>query len=273
MKLVRVVSISAALAGGALVAFLAAPSIAGQAPRPEPPAVRGEVRSFFGGARIGASVRDLTDADKGATAGVYVEEVRPDGPAAKAGLRQGDIISRFDGEAVRSVRQLTRLVQETAAGRTVTATVVRDGRSTDLSLTPEASSPWFSRDGDRWLSPRDEERMREALEHAREQIERIPFDFNFDFSYDGGFRGYLGPSRLGVTLEAMSSQLAAYFGAKDGVLVSSVREDSAASRAGLKAGDVIVSVNGRNVSSPGDLVRELREVAPDTDVTIGIVRD
>ena len=273
MKLVKVLAVFGALAGLALAALLAAPSISGQTTRTEPPRARGEAEGSWTGGRIGASVRDLAEADKSASAGVYVEEVRPDGPAAKAGLRQGDIITRFAGETVRSVRQLMRLLQETPAGRTVTATVVREGKTTDLSLVPESRAAWFYSDGGRLLSPAEEERLQERLEHAREQLERIPYNLDFDFSFDGAFRALSGRSRLGVTLQELPPQLAAFFGARDGVLVSSVLEDSAASRAGLRAGDVIVSVNDRMVSSAGDLVRELREVGSDVDVTIGIVRD
>jgi serine protease Do len=272
MKLVKVLAVFGVLGGLAVAAFLAAPSISGQSSRTEPPRVeRGEVRGFWAGGRIGASVRDLAEADKSASGGVYVEDVRPDGPASKAGIRQGDVIIRFDGETVRSVRQLMRLLAETPAERTVAATVVREGKATELSLVPESRSPFFAQ-GERLLSPADEERIRENLERAREHFERIPYELDFDWSFDG-FPGVMGRSRLGVTVQELTPQLAGFFGAKDGVLVSSVIEDSAASRAGLRAGDVIVAVNGRAVSSAGDLVRELRDVGSDVDVTIGIVRD
>jgi len=83
----------------------------------------------------------------------------------------------------------------------------------------------------------------------------------------------LAGRRLGVSVEELTSQLAGYFGAKDGVLVTSVADGSPASRAGLKAGDVITAINGQSVRSREDLLRGLRE-APDSDeVTIGIVRD
>ena len=61
--------------------------------------------------------------------------------------------------------------------------------------------------------------------------------------------------RLGVQLMPLSDQLATYFGVKGGVLVASVEADSPAARAGLKAGDVISTVNSRAVSDAGD-VRE-----------------
>jgi S1-C subfamily serine protease len=75
-------------------------------------------------------------------------------------------------------------------------------------------------------------------------------------------------------VQELTPELAAYFGAKDGVLVASVQSDSPASRAGLQAGDVIVSVDGDTIGSRTDLQRALREPGESgRDVKIGIVRD
>jgi len=95
-----------------------------------------------------------------------------------------------------------------------------------------------------------------------------PFNFNFDFDFPGVMSG----RRLGVGVDELTDQLAQYFGAKGGLLVTSVTDGSAASRAGLKAGDVITSINGRAVRSRDDLVQEIRE-ATSEEITIGIVRD
>ena len=100
----------------------------------------------------------------------------------------------------------------------------------------------------------------------RERLPRGSFDFNFNMP------DILSGRRLGVTVDELSGQLAAYFGAKDGVLVASVADGSAASQAGLKAGDVIRSIDGQAVRSRDDVVRALRDAQRD-DVTIGIVRD
>ena len=75
-----------------------------------------------------------------------------------------------------------------------------------------------------------------------------------------------------MSVDELTDQLAQYFGANEGVLVTSVTDGSAASRAGLKAGDVITSINGRAVRSRDDLVRELRDASGD-ELTIAIVRD
>src|SRR5205807_5377557 len=117
----------------------------------------------------GASIRDVDASGK--ASGVVVEEVRPDSPAAKAGIRTSDVIVEFDGEAVRSARQFMRLVHETAPGRTVKATVMRDGARKDVQITPAEGreSVWF--DGDR---------LRERLGDAWRAYEQMP-PFNFDF--------------------------------------------------------------------------------------------
>jgi serine protease Do len=81
------------------------------------------------------------------------------------------------------------------------------------------------------------------------------------------------PARLGVTVQKVTPQLAAYFGAKEGVLVSSVSDDSPASRAGLKAGNVIASVDGRKIATRTDLVSILREAKDRQEVSIGILRE
>src|SRR5438045_541284 len=61
------------------------------------------------GARVGATVQDIEEADSKQTkSGVAVETVEPGGPADKAGMKAGDAVTEFDGERVRSVRQFLR---------------------------------------------------------------------------------------------------------------------------------------------------------------------
>ena len=255
MRLLKILSVLVVLAGLAVV-------VGAQARAPERPAPG--TRAFalsVDGARIGVSARDLDPAEadrQKLTGGAVVEDVQPDTPAARAGLKRADVIVEFDGERVRSARQFSRLVQETAPGRTVKATIARDGQRSDVQLTPSND-----RRADVFI---DGDRLRERFENFSA---RMP-EFNFDFEMPGlpGPRG-----RLGVTLEPLSDQLATYFGAKEGVLVSAVAAGSAAERAGLKAGDVITNVNGERVRSAQDVTRALRSVNDDAEVTVGIVRD
>lgn len=210
------------------------------------------------GAEIGVRIAEGKDG------GVLVDEVGPDSPAEKAGLKKSDVIVEFDGERVRSGRQFSRLVQETAPGRTVKTTVLRDGKKMEVQITPRERRGGLNGrgaiDGD---VLRDRLRDLDAL---RGQLPRGPF--NFDFDVPGAPSG----RRLGVTTGELTDQLAQYFGAKEGVLVTSVADGSPASRAGLKAGDVITSIEGQSVRSRDDLVRGLRD-ARGAEVTIGIVRE
>ena len=120
MKTWKTAAVLATAVAAAAIAAAIAPPLQGQT-RITPKARA--VQVFTGGSRLGVSIRDVEESDsktaKAAGAGVIVEEVATDSPAEKAGIRKGDVIVEFDGERVRSVRQLTRLVQETPAGRTV----------------------------------------------------------------------------------------------------------------------------------------------------------
>lgn len=202
--------------------------------------------------QLGVVVSDL-DAKQGA--GVKVDEVTDDSAAEKAGLKPGDVVVEFDGERVRSARQFTRLIQETPEGRTVKIGVQRNGSKQMLEATPDARSFTWNMNiiGDR--EPRA-----------------------FEFRTPGGsgtaemFRMRTSRGRLGVTVQGLSSDLAEYFGAKNGgALVASVAMGSVGEKAGLKAGDVITAVNGDRVSDADDLIDVLKDAKG--DVSLGVVRD
>jgi serine protease Do len=244
-------------AGAFLAAIIVAPVASAQLPGQE-------ARDFMvlagRGAEIGVQVVNGKDS------GVLVEDVRANSPAEKAGVKRSDVITMFDGERVRSVRQFTRLVQETPPGRTVKATIVREGQQKDIQITPDEGRGMTSGgfvDRDRLPDLRMFDRRMpdfDVLPHVR------PFDFDF------ALPGQMSSRRLGVEVHPLSDQLAHYFGVKEGVLVGSVADDSAASRAGLQAGDVITTIEAQPVRSREDLARALRD-AKDGELTIGIVRD
>ena len=87
------------------------------------------------GSQIGVMLRDIVPGTT-TTLGAVVAEVRPMSPAAQADMRVGDIVTIFDGENVRRARDLQRLIAETPPGKDVRVTVVRDGRSQVLAVTP-----------------------------------------------------------------------------------------------------------------------------------------
>jgi len=258
MRVLKGMSIVGVGLGIVALAVAYAPPLHGQ--RDEPPGPREHRLMMLGGrgAAIGASVRDVDSAGgkEAPQSGVVVEDVRPDGPAARAGLRTSDVVTEFDGERVRSARQFGRLVEETAPDRTVNMSVMREGRRIDLQITPESRTSDMLIDGDR---------LRERLGDLESLPDRMPFNFDFDWDW-GGMRG-----RLGVVVQELTPQLASYFGVKSGVLVTAVSEGSPAEKAALKAGDVITAVNGARVSSREELSRILRDA--DGDVTVSVTRD
>lgn len=276
MKKARFGVLAASLAfgvGAAVSTLLAQPSAPVPLPEPGPSPHARELRILDGrGSRLGVSVRDLVADDvkstSGVTSGVRIEDIDDEGAGAKAGLREGDLVVEFDGERVRSARQFSRLVQETPDGRTVKMGIVRGGEKQSLDVTPGRALAWnLEIDGDR---------IRRDVERGLRGLDRLPyFNFNdrpFAFEWDPEMPSRMSRGRLGVQLDSLSPQLADYFGAKDGgVLVSGVTPGTPAEKAGLKAGDVIVSVNGAKVRDVGELRRELRD-SP-SKLSIGIVRD
>jgi serine protease Do len=216
------------------------------------------------GSSIGMTVREATAEDAAAAKlagpeGVVVESVRAGSPAERAGFRNGDIVIEFDRERVRGVRHFTRAVRETPPRRTVSAVVVRGTSRQTLEVVPEVTGDFTTefRDGLRFRL-RDGDQLRH---------------FNFDFNPDQFLRrGVIGRPALGVTLTPLTSQLADYFGVKEGVLVSAVEGGSPAADAGVRAGDVITAVNGRSVATSGDVTLALRQ-AEAGSVDISITRE
>jgi serine protease Do len=211
------------------------------------------VPDVMSGGQIGITIDDVTDATE---EGALVRRVRPDGPAATAGFADGDVIVAFDGERVRSARQLTRHVRETPPGRPVSVTVTRDAELVELEVTPEEGAAMAAARG--------------TLERLGDIVGRVTPGASPDFTY--GFRGALAPARLGVSVQELTPQLADFFGVADGLLVSSVDEGSAGADADLQAGDVITAVDGRAVADTDALRRRLSAVGPGEETSITVTR-
>lgn len=208
-----------------------------------------------GDSRIGVTIEDVADNDA-ADEGAMVNDVRPESPAESAGITAGDVIVEFDGERVRSARQLTRLVQETPAGRTVGAAVLREGARVELEVTPAPASPGFA------AVP--------ALRRFPDLAGRVGPGVDRDFTFD--FSPVRARPRLGASVQELSSQLADYFGVDGGVLVTEVDEDSVAAAAGLQAGDVITAVDDRSIDDVPMLRRRLSAVDAGEDLVLDVTR-
>jgi predicted metalloprotease with PDZ domain len=239
---------------------------------PEPPespeaAIGGLESQLFtpdGAAWLGVTLKDVT-ADKARDLklpgeyGALVESVDADSPAAKAGLQKGDVIVEFAGERVRSEAQLRRLIRETPAGRTVSLQVIRDGHDRAFSAKLQSRTGHFNFN------------VQVPEIHITPPNTQL-FDYpGFNFLFDGR------RPNLGISGDELTTQLATYFGVKQGkgVLVREVVVGSAAEKAGLKAGDVIVAVDGKSVATVAEL-RQALEIEPSKEehkVNLTVVRD
>ena len=236
------------------------------------------VRALFDaradGSYLGVQVSDVEDG-AGPTAaeeGAVVREVVDGAPAAAAGIEAGDVIVEFDGERIRGARQLTRVVRETPAGRSVAAIVLRDGARVTVSVTPgERPRPDWRANLRRIEIPGPDEDRDEAETFVRRGdsalLEGLPDMVN------GALMALGGRVRLGIRGESLDGQLAEYFGVSAGVLVRHVEEDTVAAAAGLRAGDVITAIDGEAVDDLGALRRRVSALDPGASFDITIVRN
>jgi serine protease Do len=280
----RTWSVAAAVALAAVVsAWIVAPPAEGQvvvAGRDAGGGMQARIMEAFGGPgpQIGLGIRDLEPADAEkmklpGTAGVLVQNVGEDSPAARAGVRTDDVIVTFDGERVRSAAQLTRLVRETPAGRTVPLQVVRGGSRVDLQVTPEAGRPAMAFRRGAPPAPPGPPAPPELPGEPGPPILRDLPDFDFDFDAPTLFAVPGRTARLGVQVSPLTGDLPGYFGAKAGVLVNAVTADSPAAKAGIRVGDVITAIDGTTVTRPAELRRALLDAREKREVEVRLVRD
>ena len=184
--------------------------------------------------------------------GAVVVDVAVDSPAAKAGIQKDDVIVRWDGEQIESAIQLSRLRRETPPGRTVRLGIVRDGREMEVSAQLAERPQRASRVRGRVFTPR--------VASTRIRPERV--------IRGGAIR------RIGMQMMSLTPQMAEYFGLvqRSGALVTWVDQDSSVAKAGLKAGDVILTIGGESVDNPAEAWRTLRQKAGET-VEIKVMRD
>jgi len=198
--------------------------------------------------------------------GVLLERIVPDSPAAKAGLKDNDVITEINGQRVEGAAQFRRMIHEIPAGRSAQFTVWRDGHAQTIGVTlgksEDRGNMWFK------TAPRAF-----SFQLPKVEIPEMPDMPGMDWSYGGVLAG--ARPRLGIDAEDLNGQFGAYFGAPDGegVLVREVNSGSPAEKAGVKSGDVITSLNGERVRSLGDLREKLAGKHEEKTVKLGILRN
>jgi C-terminal processing protease CtpA/Prc len=198
--------------------------------------------------------------------GVLLERIVPDSPAARAGLKNNDVITEINGQRVEGAAQFRRMIREIPAGRSVQFTVWRDGRAQTVSVTlgksEDHGNMWFK------TAPRAF-----SLQLPNIEVPEVAPMPDMDM---GGYAVLAGSRpRLGIDAEDLNGQFGAYFGAPDGegVLVREVNAGSPAEKAGVKSGDVITSLNGERVRSLGDLREKLAGKRDEKAVKLGVLRN
>ena len=213
--------------------------------------------------------------------GARVTRVMEDGPADKAGIREGDIITRLAGRSLLEGSEVydddesapaMRLLERARAlerGDTVEVEFRRDGETRTTSLVAgdfEGSQMW----GGAVVGPGEiDERIR-VLTGRLQELPRVELR-GPDVAFIGpqSFALRLGSSLPGLQLVSLNEDLGEYFGVDEGVLVISAPEDDGI---GLKAGDVLLKIDGREVKSPSHAMRILRSYDADEEVTFEIRR-
>jgi C-terminal processing protease CtpA/Prc len=216
------------------------------------------------GVEIGEVTRDKARDLKPASArGVLVMDVEPDSPAAKAGLKEDDVVTQYDGQVVEGTVQFRRLVRETPAGRTVTLAISRNGSAQNISVELGDRGSFF------------EKKMKGKMRDFGNAYAFTEPNLDLHFDTPDMYNAFdLRTPVLGINAEDLSGQLGAYFGAPEGagILVREVRSGSAAEKAGLQAGDVILKIDGKQVRSLGELREQLRDKSDQKSVSLAILR-
>jgi serine protease Do len=191
----------------------------------------GEVRRGWLGVRIQTVNEELAEGlQLDRPHGALVASVTEDGPAARAGIQQGDVILRFDGREVSEMRKLPRMVAETPIGRAVEVVVWRKGREETFDVV---------------LGELDLEQVA-----AVERQPVVPDPDELDL-----------PS-LGLELGTITGDLREQYQLEEdseGVLITRVDPEGNGAEKGLSPGDLIVEVDQESVSSPADVAERIEK--------------
>ncbi len=200
--------------------------------------------------------KDLKEAfNLGSDHGVVINRVVPNSPADKAGLKAGDILLSLDGTDLTTSEQLSDLVGGHNSGDKVKLEVMHKGNTETLAVEL----------GERQESPT---RM------FSDQMGKTPAPRVFSKAYRFN-QSELADTYIGVSLQSLNSQLGDYFGVSDGkgALVAEVMDDSPAKKAGLKAGDVITSIDGQAVDGPSDVQKAVADKKKGEKLEMTVLRN
>jgi serine protease Do len=267
---------------------------------PAPPRAPGEAPRVFswsfdgGGSYLGVQTQEVNRENFSKfglreVRGVAVEKVSENSPAAAAGIREGDVIVRFNGEEVTSARKLTRLIGEVDPDHQARVTVLRNGSEQEITATL-AKRPMTKFGDGAFNMPRGSFDFKNSpdlkdlpqlkdfpdlkdLPQLKDMPEGGARVWNLPNGQGRSFTWRAGQGRsIGVNIIPLSKQLAAHFNVDGGALVNDVRTDSPAAKAGLEAGDIIVEAGGKSVRSQMDLIKAIND-KKEGSVEVTVIRN
>lgn len=198
---------------------------------------------------LGVGTRDI-DSERAAqlkltdARGAEIVTVDHDAPGAKAGLRVHDVILEMNNQPIEGEAQLRRMLRETPPGHTITLVISRDGQQQTLSIQLVDRSELEANAWSQHIPVPDPDQDDDSI--------ALP---GGSPAFGSGFLPGFGTNPLytGLQLDMLGPQLANFFGVHDGqgLLIKRVDDNSPGAAAGLRAGDVIVRVNGQVVATTG----------------------
>jgi serine protease Do len=198
--------------------------------------------------------------------GVYVQSVIEDSPADKAGFKRGDVIVKFGDETINDAEDLTDAVRNTKPKTIVKVELYRKAEKKTVDVTvgkiknpTVLGSNIFNLDTD----GSDDAVMKF---YGAPSTPRISKNLNITVFSQSGIGG--------MKIQTLTKQLGEYFGAPNGkgALVSEVKKESNAEKAGFKAGDIIINVDGNRVEDVSDFEEEISD-RDGKDIPVEIIRD
>ena len=195
---------------------------------------------------LGVSVKELNrhlKKELKADYGVVITSIVYDSPADEYGLMEDDVIQKVNNIKIRRPSTLTRIIRKIKPGEKAKIVVIRDGKTKTITV----------------------------------KIGKFKSGKNYSMAISPDikvFNRFAGGAFLGVQLHELNKDLAAYFGVREdeGALVLEVEEDSPAEAAGMKAGDVIIKIDGEPISEPEDVQDIISELEEDDQIKIEIIR-
>ena len=199
--------------------------------------------------------------------GVEITSVDAESAAAKAGLKEGDVVLEYNGQRVEGWEQLRRLVSETPPQREVKIGIWRSGAAQTLTATV-GSRKDARANGETIVTPFGGDSFSFRIGPAP----ATPFPPSIEIPQ---FRTFAQNRTIGIFGESLGQeeQLAEFFGVKSGILIRSVVKGSAAEKAGIKAGDVLTKIDDTVVSSPAEISSALRAAGSGRTFTVTVVRN